>query len=233
MQIQELKSEINIVDNEILQHQMDSTKVDLKPLRQTRNTDSDDSVTPYSTSSDFKYDHLNVYKDSDGFYYFDAQGQWQNRNWSSDAGLLASTGDPIGGEDGYMIGSLHRDLTIYKKELYGISEHLGQYNLTNINPDTQARGVGWIHQDKLVAVKGFKDLNTWRYVGYIKFKFTNGVPARGSKITFKSKVGHTWDSKSLKVNGFTMNSQGVFELGFTTETSSKKWRQEGTTIVEF
>jgi hypothetical protein len=227
-----LDQQIAAIDAEIKQHEKDSVKVGLTPLK----TEKVGEVGIMSASSDVQYDFTSAYLGSDGFYYFDAQAQWQDVNkFIQDGNCYYATCD-VGGEDGFNIGSLHKDITIFGKNLTTLHTAFENWtDWTTSNPETDARGVGWIFQDKVVATGATWPIwgsNTDRYVGWIKFLFTNGVPY-GQPITFKSKIGHTWDISSLKVSGFTMNSQGVFEINFSDETKSQKWRQEGYVNVTF
>lgn len=231
-EIKVLDQRISEIEAEIKQHEKESLKIGLTPLI----TEKSGEVNVLSVSEDVQYDFVQAYKSSDGFYYFDAQAQWADSDkFVQDGGCYYATCE-VGGEDGYNIGSLHKDITIYGKNfttLWTTNNYWTDW--TSNNPATDARGIGWIIQDEVVPTGSTWPLfgsNTDRYVGWIKFLFTNGVPS-GEPITFKSKIGHTWDVSALRVSSFTMNSQGVFEINFSDESKAQKWRQEGLTNVIF
>jgi hypothetical protein len=132
----------------------------------------------------------------------------------------------LGGEDGFMLGSLHRDITILTRSFHTIYADVTNYDdHTLAQPEDGVRGIGWIFQDeyKWTNTTGY-EFNSYRYVGWIQFLFSN--PIVPGYITFQAEIGHTWDDSSLSVSGLNLTATGP-ELSFSNNSASEKWRQTG------
>ena len=94
--------------------------------------------------------------------------------------------------------------------------------------DAGARGIGWKWQDSVYVTFGLNKIyNSWRQLGWMYFKFTDGVPT-GSTVTFKAETSHTWDNTA--VNGFSF---APWSIGFQWTTGSDHWEKPGTVNKSF
>lgn len=233
---EQLHQQLNETISELKTIEDEGEKMGLVKLASSKDQKEAKVSTLSSYASDFNMDYLNLrYDTQTGMYLFDGQGQWQNDNWKNDiscaisAGCAAFQTYDAGGYDGFYLASLHKDITIFDKKMYTIKSNGNEsIEWTHGSQDAGARGIGWKWQDSVYVTFGLNKIyNSWRQLGWMYFKFTDGVPT-GSTVTFKAETSHTWDKTA--VNGFSF---APWSIGFQWTTGSDHWEKPGTVNKSF
>lgn len=184
-----------------------------------------------SSNSDFNWDVQQFYKDSKtGRYIWEAQGQFSNKNVVSECFCSPYyRWYDLGGDDGFGLASLHKDINIYSSGFWTLHDDLStdddhSSNISTIN----ARGAGWSWQDKVYAnpplIKS-PTYDSYRRLGWINFTFVGGTPT-GQQISFQANTAHTWDSTS--VNGISIGGGGV---SFSWTSQGSQWTKATSKVV--
>ncbi|TXK73192.1 hypothetical protein [Paenibacillus sp. N3.4] len=181
-----------------------------------------------SIGGDFDFDYIDVrYDSSTGLYIFEGQGQWKNRNWYNDNGCsplcVNYSTKNVGGEDGFALFSLHRDISIFNQRYYTLkSDFATAIEWTNTaSTNVGARGYGWKWQDNIYFNPNGAEFNSARQFGWYYFAYSDGKPSSGSVVSFKASTSHTWDTTS--VSGISL---APWSIGFAWNTGSSHWEKE-------
>jgi hypothetical protein len=175
-----------------------------------------------SIRDDFIYDYKDFYWDTTtSKFVWEAQGQFDSGNdWASECNCIPYhfTYD-LGGDDGFGLSSLHKDINIYTSEMWTLDSDLS--NATNRSggqADINARGVAWEWQDDVYAgFFGAKTYDSHRRLAWMYFDFVGGTPS-GQNISFLANVAHTWDETDL--SGTEVGTGGVT---FTFNKATERW----------
>ncbi|ASS68378.1 MULTISPECIES: hypothetical protein [unclassified Paenibacillus] len=177
-----------------------------------------------SSNSDFNWDVQMFYKDtSTGNYVWEAQGQFDSgKDWASECFCSPYyKWYNLGGDDGFGLASLHKDINIMTSGFWTLHDDLATDDDHSSNISTlNARGAGWAWQDRVYANAPLiapKEYDSHRRLGWITFSFVGGTPL-GQTISFQASTAHTWDSTS--VNGISIGGGGV---GFSWASQGSSW----------
>lgn len=232
----QLSKEIYILEQEIVNLRNSSKELGLIPMIEKPISKKDD-VSIASTSNDVETDHIQAYYDTQtGLYIFEVHMQWKNNNYYNDyldgCGFGICTAN-LGGLDGMMIGSVHRNLTIADSQFHTVHSDEGTTtDWSSTNPNLLDMAMTWKVQDyyNYPALTGF---NHYRYLTWIYFSFSDGTPSPGQSVGMKAQLGHTWKDSSIYVSGFRASFPLGFSIEFSKTDNTNHWTQEGHAVMYF